>query len=64
VAEFRHVKRVIVSLWGHRVGMIVPTGMRGESYAFQYDQKFLYYRKYCSRACCNGCRICVFERVT
>ncbi len=41
MAEFRHVKRVIVSLWGHRVGMIVPTGMRGESYAFQYDQKFL-----------------------
>ena len=41
MAEFRHVKRVIVSLWGHRVGMIVPTGLRGESYAFQYDQKFL-----------------------
>ena len=40
MAEFRHVKRVIVSLWGHRVGMIVPTGLRGESYAFQYDQKF------------------------
>ena len=37
MAEFRHVKRVIVSLWGHRVGMIVPTGLRGESYAFQYD---------------------------
>ena len=41
MAEFRHVKRVTVSLWGHRVGMIVPTGLRGESYAFQYDQKFL-----------------------
>ena len=42
MAEFRHVKRVIVSLWGHRVGMIVPvpTGLRGESYAFQYDQNF------------------------
>ena len=38
MAEFRHIKRVIVSLWGHRVGMIVPTGLRGESYAFQYDQ--------------------------
>ena len=41
MAEFKHVKRVMVSLWGHRVGMIVPTGMQGESYAFQYDQKFL-----------------------
>ena len=40
MAEFRHVKRVIVSLWGHRVGMIVSTGLRGESYAFQYDHNF------------------------
>ena len=41
MSELRHVKRIIVSLWGQRVGTIVPTGTRGETYAFQYDRKFL-----------------------
>ena len=41
MAEFRHVRRIIVSLWGQRVGTIVSTGTRDESYAFQYDRTFL-----------------------
>ena len=41
MAEFKHVKRIMVSLWGHRVGTIVSFGTRDESYAFQYDRKFL-----------------------
>lgn len=41
MAEFRHVKRVMVSLWGQRVGIIVPVDIRQETYAFQYDRKFL-----------------------
>ena len=41
MAEFRHVRRIIVSLWGQRVGTIVSTGTRNESYAFQYDRTFL-----------------------
>ena len=41
MSELRHVKRIMVSLWGQRVGTIVPTGTRGETYAFQYDRKFL-----------------------
>lgn len=41
MAEFRHVGRIMVSLWGRRVGMIVSSGSREESYAFQYDRKFL-----------------------
>ena len=41
MAEFRHVNRIMVSLWGQRVGMIVSNGSREESYAFQYDRKFL-----------------------
>ena len=32
---------MLVSLWGQRVGIIVPVGSRGETYAFQYDRKFL-----------------------
>lgn len=41
MAEFRHVKRVMVSLWGQRVGTIVSSGLREETYAFQYERKFL-----------------------
>ena len=41
MAEFKHVKRIMVSLWGHRVGTIVSLGTRDESYAFQYDRRFL-----------------------
>ncbi len=41
MAEFRHVKRVMVSLWGQRVGTIVSSGTREETYAFQYGRKFL-----------------------
>ena len=41
MSELRHVKRIMVSLWEQRVGTIVPTGTRGETYAFQYDRKFL-----------------------
>ena len=41
MSEFKHVGRVMVSLWGQRVGIIVPIGSRGETYAFQYDRNFL-----------------------
>ena len=41
MVEFRHVRRIIVSLWEQRVGTIVSTGTRDESYAFQYDRTFL-----------------------
>ena len=41
MAEFRHVSRIMVSLWGQRVGMIVSSGSREELYAFQYDRRFL-----------------------
>ena len=41
MAEFRYVGRIMVALWGRRVGMIVSSGSREESYAFQYDRKFL-----------------------
>ena len=41
MSEFRHVGRIMVSLWGRRVGIIVPMGSRGETYAFQYDRQFL-----------------------
>lgn len=41
MAEFRHVKRVMVSLWGQQVGTIVSSGLREETYAFQYERKFL-----------------------
>ena len=41
MAEFRHVKRIMVSLWGERVGTIVPMDSRQETFAFLYDRKFL-----------------------
>lgn len=41
MAEFRHVGRVNVSLWGVRVGTIVPVNPRGDLYAFQYERAFL-----------------------
>ena len=41
MAEFRHVRRIMVSLWGERVGMIVPMDSRQAFFAFQYERKFL-----------------------
>lgn len=41
MAELNHVRRIMVSLWGERVGMIVPVDSRQETFAFQYDRKFL-----------------------
>ena len=41
MAEFRHVRRIMVSLWGERVGTIIPMDSRQETFAFQYDRKFL-----------------------
>ena len=41
MAEFRHVRRIMVSLWGERVGMIVPMDARQAFFAFQYERKFL-----------------------
>ena len=41
MAEFRHVRRIMVSLWGERVGMIVPMDSRQTFFAFQYERKFL-----------------------
>ena len=41
MTEFRHVSHIMVSLWGQRGGMIVSSGSREESYAFQYDRRFL-----------------------
>lgn len=38
--SFTHVQRVNVSLWGHRVGTIVPLSQRGV-YAFRYEKAFL-----------------------
>ena len=35
-----HTERVFVSLWGHRVGMIVPAPRAG-LYAFRYDPSFI-----------------------
>ena len=40
MAEFRPVGRVQVSLWGRRVGTLVPSPVRGYS-AFKYDGSFL-----------------------
>ena len=37
MAEFRHVKRIMVSLWGERVGTIVPMDSRQETFAFLFD---------------------------
>ena len=41
MAEFRHVRRIMVSLWGKRVGTIIPFDSRQETFAFLYDRKFL-----------------------
>ncbi len=41
MAEFKHVKRIMVSLWENRVGTIVPLGTGDGPYAFQYDREFL-----------------------
>lgn len=41
MAEFKHVKRIMVSLWGERVGTIIPLDSREEFFAFQYDRQFL-----------------------
>lgn len=40
MADFVHVRRVNVALWGQRVGTIIPSPVRGV-YAFQFDRKFL-----------------------
>ena len=40
MAEFRRVQRIVVSLWGKHVGVIVPASPNGY-YAFKYDRQFL-----------------------
>lgn len=40
MTEFKHVKRIEVSLWGRHVGTIVPIPGRN-TYAFQYDREFI-----------------------
>ena len=40
MAEFRPVGRVQVSLWGHKVGVLVPSPERGYC-AFKFDRSFL-----------------------
>ena len=40
MAEFVHVRRINVSLWGERVGTIIPSNVR-DYYAFKYEKKFL-----------------------
>ena len=40
MAEFRSVGRVQVSLWGHKVGVLVPSPERGY-FAFRFDRSFL-----------------------
>ena len=40
MAEFKHVRRIEVSLWGQHVGTIVPAPER-DVYAFKYDRKFV-----------------------
>lgn len=37
---FRHVPRINVSLWGRRVGTLVPAPQRG-AFAFRYEKSFL-----------------------
>lgn len=37
---FRHVSRINVSLWGRRVGTLVPAPQRG-AFAFRYERSFL-----------------------
>ena len=39
MASFVRAERVFVSLWGRRVGTIVPSPHRGV-YAFRYDPAF------------------------
>ena len=41
MAEFRHVRRIMVSLWGERVGTIVPLDARQTYFGFQYERQFL-----------------------
>ena len=38
MAEFRHVRRIMVSLWGERVGTIVPLDARQTYFGFQYER--------------------------
>ena len=40
MAEFKHVRRIEVSLWNQHVGTIVPAPMR-DYFAFKYDRKFV-----------------------
>ena len=40
MAEFRPVGRVQVSLWGRKVGVLVPSPERGYC-AFKFDRSFL-----------------------
>ena len=40
MTTFRHVTRINVSLWGQRIGAIVPMPQRGV-YAFRYEKSFL-----------------------
>ena len=40
MAEFVHVRRINVSLWGERVGTIIPSDDR-RYYAFRYEKNFL-----------------------
>lgn len=40
MAEFKHVRRIEVSLWNQHVGTIVPAPER-DVYAFKYDRKFV-----------------------
>ena len=37
--KFTHVSKIQVSLWGKRVGILIPTSKQGY-YAFQYDNAF------------------------
>ena len=41
MSEFRHVRRIMVSLWGERVGTIVPLDARQTYFGFQYERQFL-----------------------
>ena len=40
MAEFVHARRINVSLWGERVGTIIPSNER-DFYAFKFEKKFL-----------------------
>ena len=39
MAELKHVRRIMASLWGERVGTIIPIDSRQESFAFKYYRK-------------------------